>query len=59
MKLAMLAEENRLKAEGNRVKLALKGEENQMMMADLIIMDPEQREWILKKQKMIRDRDDV
>ena len=52
-------EADRLKNEENRVKLAVMVEENQIMMADLSIMDTEQRAWILKKQKMIRDRDDA
>ena len=52
-------EQEKVKAEENRVKLALLAEENRIMMADLTIMDPEQRAWILKKQKMIRDREDV
>ena len=46
------AEETRLmleaKAEENRVKLALLAEENQIMMADLTIMDPETRAWVLR-----------
>ena len=52
-------EQEKVKAEENRVKLALLAEENRIMMADLTIMDPEQRAWILKKQKMIRDREDI
>ena len=44
-------------SEENRVKLAMMAEENRIMMSDLSIMDPEQKAWILKKQKMIRERD--
>ena len=42
-------EQGKIKAEENRVKLALLAEENRNMMADLTIMDPEQRAWIPKK----------
>ena len=52
-------EQEKIKAEENRVRLALLAEENRIMMADLTIMDPEQRAWILKKQKMIRERKDM
>ena len=31
-------------------------EENRIMMADLTVMDPETRAWILKKEKVIKDR---
>ena len=47
------------KAEENRMRLALLAEDNRIMMADLTIMDPEQRAWILKRQKMIREREDM
>ena len=52
-------EANRIKNEAERNKLAVMAEENRIMMADLTIMDPETRAWILKKQKIIRDRGDV
>ena len=47
------------KAEENRVRLALLAEDNRIMMADLTTMDPETRAWVLKKQKIIRERGDI
>ena len=52
-------EQEKIKAEENRVRLALLAEENRIMMADLTIMDPEQRAWFLKKQKMIHEHEDM
>ena len=52
-------EANRIKNEAERNKLAVMAEENRIMMADLTTMDPETRAWVLKKQKIIRERGDI
>ena len=57
IKLAMMTEENQIKAKENQVKLAMMAEENRIMMTDLSSRDPEQKAWILRKQKMIHEHD--
>ena len=48
--LAMVAEEN-------RHKLVMMSEDNRVMMADLSSMTEDQKAWMIKRQKAIRERD--